>query len=111
MRKPVIAGVLAAIAFAVIQSSSSGAAAQEYVVLYDRGVSAAQGADAVQDAGGRVVTVNRKIGVATVRSTNEDFIADAAHERALAGAAPNKAIGHSPPASTWQPQWRVERSG
>jgi subtilisin family serine protease len=111
MRKPVIAGLLAAIAFAVIQSSSSGAAQREYIVLYDRGVSAAQGRDAVQDAGGRIVAVNSKIGVATVRSANEDFVADAAREGALTGAALNQPIGHAPPASTWQPQWRVERAG
>jgi lantibiotic leader peptide-processing serine protease len=111
MRKPVIAAVIAAGLFAVFQSPSAGSAPQEYVVLYERGASAAQGRDAVQDAGGRIVNENAKIGVATVRSTNGDFIADAAREGALVGAAPNKPIGHSPPAKTWQPQWSIERSG
>ncbi len=108
MRRPVIAGVLAAAAFAAIQSSSAGAPSREYVVLYEHGVTAAQGQNAVQDAGGKVVSVNKAIGVATVRSSNGDFVADATAEHALVGAAQNKPIGHTPKA--WQPQWSVERS-
>jgi subtilisin family serine protease len=112
MRRPVIAGVLAAIAFGVIQSSSSaGSQPREYVVLYKHGVSAAQGSDAVQEAGGRIVSVNSKIGVATVRSTDKAFAAKATREGAIAGAAQNKPIGHSPGATPWQPQWRVETVG
>ena len=88
MRKPVIAGVLAASVFAVVQSSAA-TQPREYVVLYERGVSAAQAQAAVEDAGGRIVSVNKKIGVATVRSANRQFTADAASERALVGAAPN----------------------
>ena len=54
MRRPVIAGVLAASAFAVLQTTSSGSQpAREYVVVYERGVSAAKGQDAVKDAGGQ----------------------------------------------------------
>jgi subtilisin family serine protease len=112
MRKPVFAGLLAAAAFGLIQSSSVGAPpAREYVVLYERGASAAQGREAVKDAGGRIVSANDKIGVATVRSTNRDFIADAAREGALVGAARNRPIGHAPKTSVWQPQWGIERSG
>jgi len=112
MRRPVIAGVLAASAFAVLQTTSSGSQpAREYVVVYERGVSAAKGQDAVKDAGGKVVSVNKAIGVATVRSANKHFATDAARERALVGAAPNQPIGHSPKAPRWQPQWGIERSG
>jgi subtilisin family serine protease len=108
MRKPVIAGVLAAAAFAAIQASSTGATSHEYVVLYEHGVSAAQGQSAVEQAGGKVVSVNKEIGVATVRSSNADFVADATAERALVGAAQNKPIGHTPKA--WQQQWKIEKS-
>jgi lantibiotic leader peptide-processing serine protease len=112
MRRPVIAGVLAASVFAVVQSSSSaGTQPREYVVLYERGVSAAQGNAAVKDAGGRVVSVNKKIGVATVRSANKHFTSDAASERAIVGAAPNTSIGHTPQARPWHPQWGVEFGG
>src|SRR3954451_5990566 len=105
LRRPVIAGVLAAAAFAAIQSSSTGAPSREYVVLYEHGVSAAQGQNAVADAGGKVVSVNKQIGVATVRSSNRDFEANALRQGAVAGAAPNRPIGHAPDAKVWQPQW------
>jgi subtilisin family serine protease len=112
MRKPVLAGVLAAVAFAIVQSSSSaGSQPREYIVLYKHGVSAAQGRDAVESAGGRVVSVNQQIGVATVRSNDANFVADARRQGAVAGAASNKPIGHSPGAAPWQPQWRVETAG
>ena len=58
MRKPVITVLLAAAAFGVIQSSSAGSQPHEYVVLYERGASAAQGREAVEDAGGRIMSVN-----------------------------------------------------
>jgi subtilisin family serine protease len=111
MRKPVIAGVLAATAFAVIQSSSAGSQPREYIVLYKHGVSAAQGEHAVKAAGGRILDVNKKIGVATVRSSDRDFIANAERQQAVQGAATNKPIGHSPRTTPWQPQWGVERAG
>jgi lantibiotic leader peptide-processing serine protease len=111
MRKPVIAGVLAAAAFGVLQSTSAGAPTRTYVVLYERGVSAAQGREAVADAGGRVVSANAEVGVATVRSGNKDFVADATRQGAIEGAATNRRIGHAPRAQVWQHQWAVERLG
>ena len=113
MRRPVIAALVAAAAFGVVQSTSSaGSAPREYVVLYERGASAAQARDAVEDAGGRIVSVNSKIGVATVRSSNKDFRADAAAEKAIVGAAANRPIGHAPKArATWQPKWGIEKGG
>ena len=94
MRRPVIAALVAAAAFGVVQSTSSaGSAPREYVVLYERGASAAQAREAVEDAGGRIVSVNSKIGVATVRSSNKDFRADAAAEKAIVGAAANGRSG------------------
>jgi subtilisin family serine protease len=113
MRRPVIAALVAAAAFGVVQSTSSaGSAPREYVVLYERGASAAQAREAVEDAGGRIVSVNSKIGVATVRSSNKDFRADAAAEKAIVGAAANRPIGHAPKArATWQPQWGIEKGG
>src|SRR3954469_8723216 len=111
MRRPVIAGVLAAAAFAVIQSSSAGSQPREYVVLYKHGVSAAQGRHAVEAAGGRILSANSRIGVATVRSSDRHFIANALGQGALAGAASNRPIGHATKAKTWQPPRGVERSG
>jgi subtilisin family serine protease len=108
MRKLVIASLVAAAAFGVVQSAGAGPRPREYVVLYEHGVSAAQGRQAVEAAGGRVVSVNSRIGVATVRSTNKHFSADAARQGALVGAAPNKPIGHAPKPKVWQPQWGIE---
>ena len=96
MRKPVLAGLLAAAVFGVAQTASAGGDAKEYVVLYEQGVSAAQGREAVEDAGGRIVKVNTQIGLATVRSTDDDFAAQAAREGELVGAAPNRPIGQAP---------------
>ena len=96
MRKPVLVGLLAAAVFGVVQTASAGGDATEYVVLYERGVSSAQGREAVEDAGGRIVKVNTKVGLATVRSTDDDFAAQAASEDALVGAAPNRPIGQAP---------------
>ena len=69
---------------------------REYVVVYDEGVSAAQGREAVEAAGGTVVSDNAEIGVATVRSDDADFVASAAAQDGLEGAAANQAIGTSP---------------
>jgi subtilisin family serine protease len=110
MRKPVIVGALAAAAFAVIQAPSAGSAPRDYVVLFERGVSAAQSRAAIEDAGGRVLRANAEIGVATVRSSNADFAADAAREGAIAGAAPDEPIGHAPKPRVWAPQWAIERN-
>jgi lantibiotic leader peptide-processing serine protease len=96
MRKPVLAGLLVAAAFGVAQTADAGGEAKEYVVLYERGVSAAQGREAVEDAGGRIVRVNTKIGLATVRSSEKDFAQEAGREDALVGAAPNRPIGQAP---------------
>ena len=112
MRRPVAAAVLAAAAFVAAQASSSARPApREYVVLYKQGVTAAQGRHAVEAAGGQVVSANAKIGVATVRSGNRHFVAAAARQRALAGAAQDRPIGHVPHAPAWQPQWGIERGG
>jgi subtilisin family serine protease len=96
MRKPVIAGLLAAAAFGVAQTASAGGEAHEYVVLYERGASSDQAREAIEAAGGRVVSENRKIGLATVRSSERDFVAQARDQRALVGAAANRPIGRAP---------------
>ena len=96
MRKPFVAGVIAAAAFGVTQSAGAGDQARDYVVLYDRSATAAEGRAAVEDAGGRVISENRAIGLATVRSTEADFAQQAATEEALVGAAPNRPIGEAP---------------
>jgi lantibiotic leader peptide-processing serine protease len=81
---------------AATTASAGPDASREYIVLYGEGVSAAEGQAAVEAAGGTVADVNTAIGVATVRSDESDFAANAAAQDALEGAAANEAIGQAP---------------
>src|SRR3982751_5799285 len=94
MRTPVLAGALAAAAFAVAQSATAdSSAAHDYVVVYKQGASAQAARAAIQAAGGRGIDENRDIGIATVRSTDAQFEANADQQGALEGAAPEQPIG------------------
>jgi lantibiotic leader peptide-processing serine protease len=66
---------------------------REYVVVYESGVSLDAARAAVKRIGGTIVTENRKVGVATVRTSNEKFARDALNARALLGAASNQPLG------------------
>jgi lantibiotic leader peptide-processing serine protease len=84
------------------QRPTSGAAAQqtttttEYVVLYTDLASAAAAKAAIKAAGGQVVRENLKVGLATVRSSNANFITAVAGKAGVAGAARNRVIGQVP---------------
>jgi lantibiotic leader peptide-processing serine protease len=68
----------------------------EYVVAYADGVSAAAARAAVKAAGGTVLKENTRVGVATVKSSNPDFIAAVGRQSALVGAARNRPVGKLP---------------
>jgi subtilisin family serine protease len=87
-----LCGVLAA-----ASGTFAGSKARErtFVVLYDQGASSAQGRAAVERAGGRVTRENKAVGVATVRSSNKDFVASATRQQGIKGAARNKVVGRS----------------
>jgi subtilisin family serine protease len=91
-----VALLTVALAFVTSTAGAGDGKAREYVVVYDQGVSAAEGRQAVEAAGGTIVSENAAIGVATVRSDQRDFAADAARQDALKGAAPNEVIGQAP---------------
>src|SRR4051812_16472663 len=111
MRTPVLAGALAAAAFAVTQSATADQSTQrDYVVVYKQGVDAQDAHAAIAAAGGRIVNENADIGVATVRSTDDAFEARAAQQAALEGAAPEQPIGHAPPAAVTKRD-AIERPG
>jgi subtilisin family serine protease len=84
------------------QSPASGTAAQqatgatEYVVLYKSLASATAARATIKAAGGQVVRENAKIGTATVRSSNPNFITAVAGKAGVAGAARNRVIGQAP---------------
>src|SRR4029079_8110966 len=94
MRTPVLAGALAAAAFAVTQSATADQSTQrDYVVVYKQGADARDARSAIAAAGGRILSENADIGVATVRSTDSRFEDRAAQQSALEGAAPEQPIG------------------
>ena len=69
---------------------------REYVVVYEQGASDAAARAAIEAAGGRVVSENTDIGVATVRTSDSGFAAEVAGSAAIAGATTNRVIGKAP---------------
>jgi lantibiotic leader peptide-processing serine protease len=88
--------VVATAALAAPAQARPQGRAAEYVVLYSSGASLARAHAAVSEAGGTIVRENREVGLATVRTTNTAFAADARREAAVAGVAHNRAIGEAP---------------
>ena len=96
----VVTTALAIPAFAGPSKARQAAGQQkEYVVLYKEGVSLDRARDAVQSAGATIVKENSDIGVATVRTTNGGFMADAGRQSALEGVARNRVVGEAPKAT------------
>jgi subtilisin family serine protease len=92
---------MAVAALGLLAPLAAGAADRDstqrtFVVLYERGASADSARAAIEHAGGTVVRVNRDVGVATVRSTNADFVVDVSRSGAVAGAARNRPVGEAP---------------
>jgi subtilisin family serine protease len=77
-------------------ATQQGAAATEYVVLYRSLASATAAKATIKAAGGQVVRENTKLGLATVRSSNANFITAVTGKAGVAGAARNRVIGQAP---------------
>ena len=69
---------------------------QEFVVVYAEGVSLEVAHAAVAAAGGTIVTENASVGVATITTTNANFLAAARQQAAMIGVARNRRIGQAP---------------
>lgn len=96
----VVTTALAIPAYAVPRQAKPAAGQQkEYVVLYKEGVSLDQARAAIKSAGATIVKENTDIGVATVRTTNGGFMADAGRQSALEGVARNRVVGEAPKAA------------
>ncbi|MGH7359150.1 MAG: S8 family serine peptidase [Candidatus Rokuibacteriota bacterium] len=106
-----LVGVMALLGLPAVQAVTEAGAARSYVVKYEAGVSLAQARAAVRAAGGTILRENVKVGVATVRSTNANFILDAAAQGALVGAARNIPIGSTKPDDVRLARERLERAG
>lgn len=93
------AAAVTASAFAIAgpaQAAPAQPEARTYVVLYEEGASPAEARAAIEAAGGRIVSENAKIGVATVAADSAAFESQAADAAPLVGAAPNEPIGGVP---------------
>jgi len=77
------------------QASQDGTE-REYVVVYEQGASLEAARAAISAVGGEIVRENVEVGVATVRTTNSNFMAAAEQQSALFGAAQNVRIGQAP---------------
>ena len=77
-------------------ATQQGTGATEYVVLYRSLASATAAKATIKAAGGQVVRENAKLGLATVRSSNANFITAVAGKAGVAGAARNRVIGQAP---------------
>jgi lantibiotic leader peptide-processing serine protease len=106
VRKSLAAAAVGLAALAVVvpaQLAAAGSAkqarqAQRYTVLYQVGASPAAARLAIRYAGGTIVRVNARIGVATVTSRKAGFLARLRQQRAvIAMAAPNTPIGFDVP--------------
>jgi lantibiotic leader peptide-processing serine protease len=80
-------------------SSTTTSTPREYEVLYKDGASLDQAHAAIRSAGGTIVSENKAIGLATVRSSRTDFAADARSESAVDGVAVNRVVGEAPKAA------------
>ena len=85
-------------ASAVTSEAGEVTGEQEFVVLFAEGTSKADAAAAVTAAGGTIVSENTDVGVATVRTTDADFVADAAAQGVIEGTAQNRVVADVPEA-------------
>jgi subtilisin family serine protease len=92
----VLLGALVLIVPLTAGAANRAATQKTYVVLYERGASAESARSAIKQADGRVVEENSKVGVATVRSANADFVAEVSRSGAVVGAARNRPVGEAP---------------
>lgn len=94
---------------AIVNGNITGDA-NEYVVLYTEGASLASARAAVKAAGGTIIRENIPIGVATVRTSNANFVTAVSKQSALAGASRNAPVGYAPQEVRAKNQ-EVERDG
>ncbi|KQM81247.1 S8 family serine peptidase [Agromyces sp. Leaf222] len=91
-----LTALAAAPASAFTTDAGQATGEQEYVVLFTAGTSSAAAQAAVTAAGGTIVSQNTDVGVATVRTTDADFAADALAQGAIEGTAQNRIIADVP---------------
>ena len=98
MRRVLLAAlaVCALVGLAASANGASSTTSREYIVLYESGANGKTARAAIADAGGRIVSENAEIGVATVRSSDSSFAGEVARSGAIVGATTNRVIGRAP---------------
>ncbi len=92
-----LAGIVpAALAAPAAPGAGQSAGSSEFVVVYADGTSLDAARAAIRAIGGVIVKENAQVGVATVRTSNPNFVAAVQGQRALIGAASNTAVGQAP---------------
>jgi subtilisin family serine protease len=98
-----LAGAVPAVAAPTdAQQQDETVAESTFVVVYEEGVSAAEGRAALEELGATVVEENTAVGVVTVTSDDAGFIEEAGAQPELLGAARDRVVGYAPP--TEQPK-------
>ena len=88
-----LAALIAVVAVTVAGGSGGSSQEAEYVVVYTEGASLDAARQAVKAAGGTIVTENTEVGVATVTTTNANFLGAVSAQSALYGATSNRPAG------------------
>src|SRR5512132_919577 len=104
MRKAMLWAVtVAGLALLAFSQVAAGATSRRYVVVFERGASAHDAAKAIHAAGGKILSINHDIGVASVSSSDSRFVAKVGRQKALLGAAQDRVIGRAPGAGARPP--------
>jgi lantibiotic leader peptide-processing serine protease len=98
MRRALFVALLGCVLAGAVASAdgASTTTSREYIVLYEHGANAKSARSAIAAAGGKLVSENADIGVATVRSSDASFASDVARSSAVVGATTNRVIGLAP---------------
>ncbi len=96
MRRALPAALAACALLGTSAAAEAAPVGRDYVVLFKPGVKPAKARAAVKRAGGRVVQLNRAIGVATVRAARPGFRSDVGHSASVVGAVRDRSIGKAP---------------
>ena len=102
-----LAVLVAALPGSVTPATTASQGTSQYVVLYKLSATKTAAHAAITAAGGTIVRENTRVGLATVRSSNSDFIATVTSKVAIKGAAHSLRIGHVP--KTYRQRGHVDK--
>jgi lantibiotic leader peptide-processing serine protease len=108
MRKALLCvGMVVGMALLVFsQVAAAGGTSRRYIVVFERGASAHEAAKAIHKAGGKILSIDHDLGIASVSSRDSRFVIKAGKQKALFGAAQDRVIGRAPGAGAHTPAWR-----